>query len=258
MSSEELAAAEMYFSCTKFVRDIPQGSTVIPRYTLQEPVREVYLEEINRGHLRSLNSERAAGLYHNIRNWYPVFQDLTPQTWFQEQYPTFLRHERGSFVVKGLVKSRKDNWKDLMFADSPRQAFDRVVRLQEDGGEACIRRYVPLMRCGEGINGIPITREYRCFILDKKLMYAEYYWGNCLELVPESWLGIPADSEFKELLEELMSRETLGRWYVADVAQAEDGSWLLVEINDAQQAGVPTLDAQGYRTFYRKLWEGLW
>lgn len=262
MSDEELAAAQRAgFSATKFVRDLPEG-LVIPRYTLQAPVRSVYLEEVNRNGLYSLNTPSQSRFLSSLFEWYPYLEDLTPKTYFSHEFNRVLKGQ-GAWVVKGLEKSRKDNWSRMMYADSPRRAVELVSELYQDSGtnwqDVCIREYVPLTTYAEGINGIPVTNEWRVFVLDGKLQYSCYYWTNYLDIVPEPQEKhrFAAQSLALSVAEKLSHRGCLPRWFVVDCAETQTGRWIVVELNDAQQSGVPVMDDEDYFTFYRRLRKGL-
>lgn len=262
MSAEERQAAEQAgFLVTRFVRDLTPG-LVIPRYTLQAPVRQVYLEEVNRKGLYTLNTPSQSMFLSSLRAWYPALADMTPKTYFSNEFPRVLR-DQGAWVVKGLEKSRKDNWSNMMYADSPRRATELVSELYQDSGtnwqDVCVRKYVPLETYAEGINGIPVTNEWRVFVLSGKIHYSCYYWTNYLDLVPEPEEASrqAAHSLALSAAKKLSEADCLPRWFVVDCAKTQDGSWIVVELNDAQQSGVPVMTDADYLTFYKRLKNGL-
>ena len=104
--------------------------------------------------------------------------EFTPETWDDENI-----HQcqyAGPFVVKGKMKSRKWQWKSLMFAATKREALRIGQRLMEDSeiGEQGVvyRRFVPLKTFGLGKDGLPQTNEWRFFYYGTQRLSYAYYW----------------------------------------------------------------------------------
>jgi hypothetical protein len=108
-------------------------------------------------------------------------------------------------VVKDFVKSRKHEWAEACFIPSAadRSAVQRVVRrfleLQgDDLNEGLVFRefieFEPLTRHSK--SGMPLTKEFRLFFLDGKLIFWTPYWeeGNYEGLTPpvERFIGVAA------------------------------------------------------------------
>jgi ATP-grasp domain, R2K clade family 3 len=136
------------------------------------------------------------------------------------------------------VKSQKHYWQEACFipSASDRAAVERVVRrfleLQgEDLAEGLVFRefvdFEPLAQHSR--SGMPLTREYRIFILDGEPIYWTEYWE-------EGDYGdgaLPVDF-FREA-----ARLVKSRFFTMDVARRRDGQWMIVELGDAQVAGLP-------------------
>jgi hypothetical protein len=90
-------------------------------------------------------------------------------------------------------------------------------------------------------SGMPLTKEYRLFFLDGRLLYAAEYWeeGDYGGTAP------PVDL-FSRVAERVRSR-----FFTMDVAKRCDGEWMIVELGDAQVAGLP--DRADADTFYAAL-----
>lgn len=75
---------------------------------------------------------------------------------------------------------------------------------------------------------MPLTLEYRAFVLDAKLLTLSEYWEEhaAAEPPPVDWL-------------EDIASKLAGRFLTLDVAQRTDDIWRVVEIGDAQVAGLP-------------------
>jgi hypothetical protein len=60
-----------------------------------------------------------------------------------------------------------------------------------------VRQYIPLKNFGTGINGLPITEEYRFFILDGKIISSDFYWSEHLEYIKEEYDFVPNSKMFQ-------------------------------------------------------------
>ena len=76
---------------------------------------------------------------------------------------------------------------------------------------------------------MPLTREFRLFVLDGVIVHWFNYWeeGDYGESKP------PLD-RFREV-----AMLPKSRFFTMDIAQTEDDQWLIIELGDAQVAGLP-------------------
>lgn len=251
---EEWNAANKHFFCTTQRTEIPPGSCVVPRYSCLPGYKELEKDLENLGS-RMINSYQEHRFIADIKNYAPVLEGLTPPV-----YENWYGLSEGQYVVKGTTNSRKNYWKTRMFcqtvADIPKIACSLMddCLLLEQG--IVIRPYVPLVQYGKGINDLPLTNEWRFFILDDKILDAGFYWANEPEIYPGNINTIPAEAT--RLVQDVIERVRKAcsiRFYVVDVAQAEiGGHWIVIELNDGQQSGLPCLDPN---SFYEKLKEWL-
>lgn len=244
--TEELDAARKHFPLYLFRTDIPRGSLVIPRYTYLPFPEELHADATNLG-CRLINSLAEHKYVGDIRNYLPDLGDLTPRTWTNwANLP-----EGMSFVLKGITNSRKFEWSKRMFAatreDVPRVASSLLDdALIKDQG-LVVREYIPLKRFGVGLNGLPITNEWRVFILDGEVLSSGFYWANEPDLQPYAKLPNPA----VELVDEVARRVgSKIRFYVVDVAETASGDWIVIELNDGCMSGLSTIDPD---EFYHRL-----
>lgn len=165
--------------------------------------------------------------------------DLTPRTYLLEDTP-----DTGPFVVKGETNSKRSLWKTHMYAANKREAIQVACRLMEDSliseQRIYVRDFVPLETFGVGVDGVPIAREFRFFVLDGQVLCGAYYWANHTEFLAEHNIPTPQASEVPQ---EFLKRvtEAVGanvRFYVIDVAKTASGEWIVVELNDGQQSGL--------------------
>lgn len=243
---EELDACIRNLDTYLFRTEIPPGCLVIPRYTVLPFPEELSRDLFNLGCV-PINTTEMHKYVADIRNYLPDIEDLTPKTWTNwSNLPT-----DKSFVLKGTTNSRKFEWNKRMFAQSWRDVCRVANSLLDDAlindQGLVVREYVPLKRLGEGINGLPITNEWRVFILDGKVLDAGFYWANEADLAPQK--NIPEQA----LGLAYQAADRVGdkiRFYVVDVAETASGEWIVIELNDGCMSGLSTIDPEG---FYYKL-----
>jgi hypothetical protein len=166
--------------------------------------------------------------------YYNAVCEFTPETWddeniYQCQHP-------GPFVVKGKMKSRKWQWKTLMYAETKPDALKLGRRLLEDSeiGEQGIvyRRFVPLRKFGLGKDGLPQTNEWRFFYLGTRRLSHAFYWTGSDYL---SQASIPEEAvALADRIAAIVATHV--PFFVLDLAETAEGKWILIEVNDAQQS----------------------
>jgi hypothetical protein len=213
--------------------------------------------------LRLINTPDAYRHCHYLPESYPIIRDVTPRTvWllYDENYSIervmnlLAPFGDQPVILKDYVKSRKHEWHEACYIPqaNDRNAVERVVNrfveLQADDlNEGLVfREYVAFQPIGSHAqSGMPLTMEFRCFVLDGAVLSTSAYWdeGEYAERMPPSDL-------FADVLTQVQSR-----FFTLDIAQRTDGAWMIVELGDAQVAGLPeTLDvAQFYRGMMQML-----
>ena len=208
--------------------------------------------------LHLINSREAYRFCHYLPESYAAITDHTPRTvWLpldESREPdmdaimlALQVFGTAPVIVKDYVKSRKHEWAQACFIPSAgdRQAVERVVRrfieLQgEDLNEGLVfREYVAFEPLGaHSRSGMPLTREYRCFVLDGAMLTRTAYWER--EEGDYGDAELPPETLFAGSIQRVQSR-----FFTLDVARRrDDGEWMIVEPGDGQVAGLPErLDA---------------
>jgi hypothetical protein len=194
-----------------------------------------------------INSPEAYRTCHYLPESYPLISDATPaSTWLPlnacGDLDTIMAlltpFGDQPVILKDYVKSRKHEWFEACYIPcaADRQAVDRVVtrflELQgDDISEGLVfRAYVAFQPIGmHPQSGMPLTREHRLFFLDGMLLADAPYWDAPIDETAK----LPID-HFRNLAARVPSR-----FFTMDVAQRIDGSWMIVELGDAQVAGLP-------------------
>jgi hypothetical protein len=227
-----------------------------------ETYRQLY-DTLSKRNIRLVNDPEAYRHCHYLPESYPVIASYTPKTvWMsmesQLAMADIMSHlqEFGEapVIVKDYVKSRKHEWAEACFIPSAAdaQAVERVVRrfmeLQGDDLEGALvfREYVELEPLGtHSKSGMPLTKEFRIFFLHGRPIYTVQYWE-------EGKYGsiVPPVGQFTEVAAQVQSN-----FFTMDIAKRKVGGWIIVELGDAQVAGLP--DNADLAQYYSSLASGL-
>jgi hypothetical protein len=240
---DEYDVCSKYFDVHEYRSYIIPGSLVIPRYSALPFYKELE-EDLKYNNSILINSYKQHKWIADFE-YYDVLKYFTFKTWFDlRDLP-----ENKSFVIKGKTNSRKLYWNDKMFARNIEEAANIYHELCRDDfiSEQGIifREYVPLVTYEIGINDLRFTNEWRFFFFRNKIIDYGYYWAIA-ENIPES-VSVEAIN-FAEKIGNICSEYV--NFFVLDIAQKEDGNWILVEINDGSMSGLSCIDPD---SFYKKL-----
>jgi len=240
-NEDELAIAKKYFQINSNRTKCPPHSTVIGRYSVLPYYKELE-DDLKFMSSVLINSYRQHSWIANFE-YYEVLQEHTFKTWRQHELAN--NDYDGPYVVKGCTNSKKHKWNKLMFAANKRQAVEIGIELSQDGligqQELLYRKYEPLVEFEVGIDGLPFSNEWRLFFLNDKLLSYGFYWSHASDAEEINLKGCPDEAlELAQKVSSLASEYV--NFYVIDVAQKLDGSWVLVEMNDGQMSGLSLND----------------
>lgn len=239
---DEFAVAQKYFDVVEHRTEI-KGGQVLCRYS-SLPYHKELEQDIKNFGARLVNSYSEHRYVADINNWYWDLEFETPTTWFSlEQFVSFA--PEGPYVLKGETNSKKNQWKSHMFAPDKKTAMEVYCRLQDDSlighQNIVFRQFEEFVSYGESIVGQPITKEFRVFVLDGKIMADGFYWSIFPEVIEDYRPKInSAGREFLERVVEIVAPEI--RFFVIDIAQRSDGEWRVVELNDGCMSGLSCIE----------------
>jgi hypothetical protein len=251
----------------KSVRRVPQqsrpGLGLYRGWMLSPEQYQLLYEALAAKGLRLLNDPGAYRHCHYLTESYPVIQPHTLRSfWIKttgdvstDEIMELLRpFGSAPVVVKDYVKSRKHEWAEACFipSASDRASVERVVRpfleLQgDDLSEGLVfREFVEFEPLGSHPkSGMPLTKEFRLFFLDGRLAFWTPYWEGA-----DYQGSFPPVERFAAVAGGVRSR-----FFTMDVAQRRVGDWLIVELGDAQVAGLPEhADVDGFYKALRDHW----
>lgn len=184
-------------------------------------------------------SEHKKGIEFDL--FYPCLQGLTPESFIiTSKEECFEAGNKLGFpvFVKGAVQSKKQKgWKSCVAnnQDELFQLTQYLLKLKYGSrGKIIVRKLVKLRYQRLAPNGFPMGREFRIFIYQQNIVGWGYYWDGSDDLSKLS------SQEEKEVLElALLASQRLNIPYVAvDIGQLETGEWIVIEVSDAQFAGI--------------------
>lgn len=236
------AAKSAGFNLIRLRTEAAKGDLVLPRYSAWPFYADLYGDLVNVGATPIVTPAQQRAV-SSIYNWYHEFEDVTPRTYLHARLSD-LSEQDGPFIVKGEVNSRKHKWSDLMFAPTVTRAREIAVDLMDDSlfenQRIVVRQYEPLQTFDTGMHGLPITNEWRCWLIGGHLIHTSYYWSSHPDAEAKA-----ADSQLdaEAFVRELSPRiGRLSPLAVADVARRADGRWRLIELNCGMHSGINSAD----------------
>lgn len=217
----------------------------------EEAYRRFYHALLAKGYRLVSTADQYAGVTY-FPNYHPKVREVSPEAVWTDTPDPYLAYSRsrtlgdGPFVLKDHIKSAKHRWHEACFAPkgAGREHFEAVAEaLLAEQGKAfnrgfVVRRYVPLRSRGVGPRKYPLCEEYRLFFWHGKLLVASHYHDQ------------PAGRTDWAEFETLAGRFD-APFFSMDVAQADDGRWLVVDMGAGECSSLPpSLPADA---FYRRL-----
>lgn len=261
-SNDELEAIDEFFPSTFMRTAVPHriGNEpewlVIGRYSVLPYYNEL-VKDLRFRYASLVNNYEQHQFLADLGQWYEVLKDITPRTWGSgfDVLP-----ENKSFVLKGQTNSKKFNWNTHMFAKDKESVRVVLSRLLDDTligrQDIYVREYVPLVTYCHGINGLPITKEFRFFVLYGEVLCGGFYWSSHIEEVTKANGGkLPSAEEVPQDLLEIVTTK-LGHipFYSVDIAQTITGDWTVVDLNDGQMSGLSEISPRAlYMSMYHAL-----
>lgn len=228
----------------RFRTSIPSNSIVIGRYSVLPFYQELEDElRINNSRLINMHEQH---LFISKMQYYNMIKSYTPETWFNKGYQNVPDSNTG-WIVKGETNSKKFQWNTHMFASNRDELKQVMNNLLEDSfissQNLIIRKYVPLVKLDEGLNGLQFTKEYRLFYYKNQYIDGSFYWSNMenahkYNKVPNEALSI--GNKVSNILSKYVN------FYVIDVAETQSGEWIVIEVNDGQMSGLSMINPTNF------------
>ena len=237
-TEEEFLSAQSYFPVFQSRMDIKENSLVIGRYSVLPYYKELE-RDLSRINSRLINNYLEHD-YIASMTYVLDIEEYTPKTYW---HPQELPQEDKEYVVKGRTNSRKQQWKEKMFASNKKEAMNIYQELMNDPLIAeqgvVFREYVPLKNYGISLNGMPFSDEWRFFYYKENILSYNFYWTSS-EYIPKKE-DLPKEAvDFANKVAKIVSKRT--NFFVLDIARTEKGDWIVIELNDGQMSGLSEND----------------
>lgn len=236
-TEEEYKVAELYFPITE-QRTECSLDLVIGRYSVLPFYKELE-NDLKNQDCKLINSYEQYSWIANYDYYYDLESHL-PKSWFDHN---FHQAPEKAYVVKGRTNSRKFQWNKYMYAENKKQALIIASELANDGliGPQGIvyKEYVPLQTFSIGINGLPLTNEWRFFYYKDQLLSYGYYWTIAEKVLNNDQLPQQVISYANTVAKKAAQYVN---FFVLDIAFTADHGYTLIEINDGCMSGLSNND----------------
>ncbi len=171
---------------------------------------------------------------------YPFIEDLTPRslTLHSPEDCAGAARELGfPIFLKGAVQSRKARgWRACVAQNQSEleTLADALWQLENRSRGRVIARELVRLRHTRTHGDFPLGREFRVFVLDGEVVSYGYYWPGD---DPLSALNSSETAAVTALAREAARRLQVP-YLAVDIGQLENGNWIIIEVGDAQFAGL--------------------
>lgn len=228
---------ENFFAC-RHPLYLTEPIRAVGRFGVSENYYELY-SKLKNEQIELIHTPEQYLLASELTHWYPLLQDLTPESiWFDEP-PSYLEIERNFDYPVFIKGSRQTNRhkQSLSIANSRKELGEIVKEYKQNPilhwQKLVVREFIKLRKVeAKQTEKISPSFEFRTFWWKGKLVGAGSYWkdfGNY------NW------NESEKIQALLIAKQAVDRlnlpFIVIDVAQTEEGNWIVIECNDGQESG---------------------
>jgi len=259
ISFEELKKGNIEVALKRVKPNDEEEIGVYRGWMLKPNQYELLYDSLLEKNIRLINNPSEYKFCHHLPESYETIKNYTPKTTFKRLEAEFniedFQNEINEFgnksiVVKDFVKSQKHYWEEACFipnaADKEKvnSVVSKFIELQNsDLNEGLVfREFIDLEElANHSLSGMPLTKEFRVFIKNGRIMTIFKYWdeGDYKDVEP-------IVDGFQEVIPKIQSN-----FFTMDIAKKKDGDWIIVELGDGQVAGLP--DNANKDEFYSEL-----
>lgn len=230
-------AFDRYFACSHPLQPVG-ASGVIARVGAVSDYGELFAEATSAG-VALVHSPEEHQRCSSLEGWYPRVRELTAHTEVFDAFPTAdeveqrlrwpvfvkgarqtARHAKALSVVEG-----REAWQDL----AQRWSAEPILRWQP----VAVRAWLPLRPVEPHVHDrLRASFEFRAFVWKGTVVGFGRYWTEA----PPYACTEQERADALRLVRQVARRVDVP-FLVVDVGQCEDGRWVLIECNDAQESG---------------------
>jgi hypothetical protein len=261
---EDLTSEDRYEQATRKIKPAAGNKKVIYRGWMLTPKQYALLyNNLLKKNYKLINTVEQYQNCHYLPDSLQFIEGRTPKTIFKkiedahsiDKLVTAAKvFGSNPVILKDYVKSEKHDWETACFvpdATDAAQLKRSVEKLIELRGKylnegIVIRAFIELNALTiHSKSGMPLTEEYRLFFFNKKLLGIYDYWEEGTYNISR-----PDTAEF-----EMIASTIDNNFFTMDIARQKDGQFIIIELGDAQVAGLP--DKLNKAEFYKTLKSGI-
>ena len=236
---QEAVIAARYLPVLENLAQIKPSDLVIGRFSLQ-PFYDLVAAEIESKGAQLLVSYADYYFISHLLQWSGLLAGLTPRSWEATQIAEIPELPHGYFI-KGETNSLKHDWQSTYTTEKD-SILDLITNLRNQPLLATqtmvVREFVPLQTYFLTPAGLPITEEYRFFVLDGQVISGGFYWQSYLPTIKAAGFEPDFRRVPSDFLAEVSRRLDFLRFFVVDIAITAAGEPLVIEINDPGMSGL--------------------
>jgi hypothetical protein len=226
---------DQFINYKQLISDIDfseNGDVILRSWMLKsEQYRELY-NTLSRNRLKLINTPEQYLNCHYYPNVYKNIEQWAPRSiWFNDINENAVElcrnHINNDIIIKDYVKSEK-GFDDIFLLEkslNKEEFYERVLKFKNSRGKLfsegiVFKEYHQLRNYGDR------TNEYRFFVLN----------GNIISISQNTGLTygqLPEHSFLKQIIPNIDSN-----FFTIDIAEKEDGSWMILECGDGQVSGL--------------------
>lgn len=261
-SFETLTREADPLTATKRVKPSDTSQELLYRGWMLKPKQYSMLyEALLQKNYRLVNSPGQYQNCHYLPDSYQFIKGLTPKTvWLKlsnqsldsdKLFKAIEPFGKAPLIIKDFVKSQKHYWDTACFIpsaadkDKVLSVISTFLELQDtDLNEGLvIREFIELNDLTiHSKSGMPLKEEYRLFFVEGKLVGCYDYWEEG---------EYAADTQPPLDFFTRIARKVDSHFFSMDIAKTKGGEWIIIELGDAQVAGLP--DKVNRNEFYQRL-----
>ncbi len=228
---------ENFFACNHPIY-LNEPIKVIGRFGVSENYPELY-EKLKNDQIELIHTPEQYLLASELTHWYPIIEDLTPKSlWFDQplSYGEVENEFNYPIFIKGSRQTNRHQ-QSLSVANSRTDYLKIVEEYQHNAvlhwQKFVVREFIKLEKVeAKQTEKITPSFEFRTFWWKGQLVGAGSYWKDFANY---DW-NASDKSQGLFIAKQAVERLNLP-FVVIDIAKTENGNWIIIECNDAQESG---------------------
>jgi len=232
---DECTAEEALSWCPYYQNETP--GFVVGHIPTEKRYNELYQAALTHN-VRLINSPEQSNRIMDFEEFYPLIQDLTPESWVIKNKEELEQDFSYPLFVKGAIKSQKEKGWDACVAQNHKELKEKCNSFfgwnYSAKNKAVLRRVLNLKYTEKTPAGFPMGREFRVLLHNNKVIDYGYYWMTHGKADTLSF----DEENIVKALAETASKRIETPMAVIDIGQDTDNKWWVIETGDPQFCAV--------------------